>query len=50
MKLNERSWAGHIISWIKESINNGSTISNVFTVVIYIEKARKQESKFQQHD
>jgi len=26
MKLNERSWAGHIISWIKESINNGSTI------------------------
>ncbi len=26
MKLNERSWAGHIISWIKESINNGTTI------------------------
>jgi len=26
MKLNERSWAGHIISWIKESINNGATI------------------------
>ncbi|UOY08678.1 N-6 DNA methylase [Muricauda sp. SCSIO 64092] len=26
MKLNERSWAGHVISWIKESINNGSTI------------------------
>ena len=26
MKLNERSWSGHIISWIKESISNGSTI------------------------
>lgn len=26
MKLNERSWAGHIISWIKEFINNGATI------------------------
>jgi hypothetical protein len=26
MKLNERSWSGHIISWIKEEINKGSTI------------------------
>jgi hypothetical protein len=26
MKLNERAWAGQIISWIKLSINNGSTI------------------------
>jgi len=24
--INERSWAGHVISWIKEAINNGSTI------------------------
>lgn len=26
MKLNERAWAGHIISWIKQSINEGKTI------------------------
>ncbi len=26
MKLNERAWAGQIISWIKQSINNGTTI------------------------
>lgn len=26
MKLNERTWAGHIISWIKEAINQGTTI------------------------
>lgn len=25
-KLNERAWAGHIIAWIKEAINNGTTI------------------------
>jgi len=26
MKLNERAWAGQIISWIKQSINEGKTI------------------------
>lgn len=26
MKLNERAWAGQIISWIKQSINDGITI------------------------
>lgn len=26
MKLNERAWAGQIISWIKQSINDGTTI------------------------
>lgn len=26
MKLNERVWAGQIISWIKQSINNGTTL------------------------
>src|SRR5690554_411795 len=26
MKLNERAWSGQIIAWIKESINNGTTI------------------------
>ncbi len=26
MKLNERAWSGQIISWIKEAINNGTTI------------------------
>ena len=26
MKLNERSWAGQIISWIKQSVNEGATI------------------------
>lgn len=26
MKLNERAWAGQIISWIKQSINNGTTL------------------------
>lgn len=26
MKLNERSWAGQIISWIKQSINSGTTL------------------------
>lgn len=26
MKLNERAWAGQIISWIKQSINEGITI------------------------
>ena len=26
MKLNERAWAGQIISWIKQSINDSTTI------------------------
>lgn len=26
MKLNERAWAGQIISWIKQSINDGTTL------------------------
>ncbi len=26
MKFNERAWAGHIISWIKELITNGKTV------------------------
>lgn len=26
MKLNERAWAGQIISWIKQAINDGTTI------------------------
>lgn len=26
MKLNERTWAGQIISWIKQSINDGTTL------------------------
>ena len=26
MKLNERAWSGQIIAWIKESINNGTTV------------------------
>ena len=26
MKLNERAWAGQIISWIKQAINEGTTI------------------------
>ncbi|MDO9153645.1 MAG: N-6 DNA methylase [Paludibacter sp.] len=26
MKRNERDWAGQLISWIKESINNGTTV------------------------
>ncbi len=26
MKLNERTWSGHIIAWIKELINSGKTI------------------------
>jgi len=26
MKFNERAWAGQIISWIKQSINDGTTI------------------------
>lgn len=26
MKLNERAWAGQIISWIKQSINDGITV------------------------
>ena len=26
MKLNERAWAGQIISWIKQAINDGTTL------------------------
>ena len=26
MKLNERTWSGHIIAWIKEVVNSGKTI------------------------
>ena len=26
MKLNERAWAGHVISWIKSAIDEGTTI------------------------
>lgn len=26
MKLNERAWAGQIISWIKQSVNDGTTL------------------------
>ncbi len=26
MKLNERTWAGHIVSWIKQEIANGQTL------------------------
>ncbi|HCN38202.1 MAG TPA: SAM-dependent DNA methyltransferase [Bacteroidetes bacterium] len=26
MKLNERTWAGQIISWIKQAVNNGTTV------------------------
>lgn len=26
MRLNERAWSGQIISWIKEAINNGTTV------------------------
>ncbi len=26
MKLNERAWSGQIIAWIKEAINNGTTV------------------------
>lgn len=26
MKMNERAWAGQIIAWIKEAINNGTTV------------------------
>jgi hypothetical protein len=26
MKLNERAWAGQIISWIKQAVNDGTTI------------------------
>ena len=26
MRINERSWSGQIISWIKEAVNNGTTL------------------------
>jgi len=31
MKLNERAWAGQIISWIKQSINSGTSIFQYVT-------------------
>ena len=32
IKFNERTWAGHIISWIKECIDNKKTIFQDATV------------------